>query len=147
MNIAEEVREFREMAPHIAGGVVGMVVDNPVQFAMVASGSYVITRGLGRLVRPNTISGALMTAAASYGLCMFLMAEARRRGVLVFRVRDPISGELVTLEELAERDAEVAAACDAEMSAAFAGERDPGPPLIDLDAVEREVKRRAADPG
>lgn len=139
MTALERLQEIRRHAPDVAGGLVGCVVDNPAQFAMVASGSYVITRGLSRLVRPNTLGGALMTAAASYGLCMYLMGEARRRGVLVFRVRDPITGDLVTTEELLERAADV--------SAAFAGERDPGPPLIDLDAIEREVKRRAADPG
>lgn len=145
MNIAESLEGLRRNAPDAAGGLVGLVVDNPVQFAMVASGSYVVTRGLGRLVRPTTIGGALMTAAASYGLCMFLMAEARRRGVLVFRVRDPITGELVTLGELAERSAAVdAALCDCGRDGCAP---DPAPPLIDLDAVEREVKRRADSPG
>lgn len=160
MNVAEELEEFRKMAPGIAGGLVGLVVDNPCQFAMVASGSYVVTRGLGRLVRPHTIGGALMTAAASYGVCWWLMGEARARGLLVFRVRDPITGELVTLEELEKRSAAAVAAFDAECvpapsrcSCGLDGcpcrdgcEPDPAP-LIDLDAVEREVKRRAADPG
>jgi hypothetical protein len=138
---AERLEELRRNVPGAAGVLVGLVVDNPAQFAAVASGSYVITRGLGRLVRPNTVSGALMTAAASYGLCWWLMGEARRRGVLVFRVRDPITGELMTLEELAERAAAVdGALCDCG--------RDHAPvPLIDLAAVEREVKRRAAPPG
>lgn len=139
MTAAERLEELRRNVPGAAGVLVGLVVDNPAQFAAVASGSYVITRGLGHLVRPNTISGALMTAAASYGLCWWLMGEARRRGVLVFRVRDPITGELITLEDLEERSAAVAAA--------LAGEHDPGPDLIDLDAVEREVRRRADSPG
>lgn len=139
MTALERLEEFRRDVPGAAGVLVGLVADNPAQFAAVASGSYVITRGLGRLVRPNTISGALMTAAASYGLCWWLMGEARRRGVLVFRVRDPITGELVTLEELEARSAAMAAALGAEPG--------PGPALIDLAALEREVKRRAAPPG
>lgn len=152
MNVAEELEEFRKMAPGVAGGLVGLVVDNPCQFAMVASGSYVVTRGLGRLVRPHTIGGALMTAAASYGLCLWLMGEARARGLLVFRVRDPITGELVTLEELDKRAAAGCVPAPSRCSCGLDGcpcrdGCEPAPPLIDLDAVEREVRRRADSPG
>jgi hypothetical protein len=135
----DRLEELRRTAPAIAGGVVGIIVDNPAQFAAVLSGSYVVTRGLGRLVRPHTVGGAVMTATASYALCWWLLGEARRRGVLTFKVRDPFSGDRVTLEELAERSKAAAAACDAEHG--------PAAPLIDLEAVEREVRRRAAPPG
>jgi hypothetical protein len=96
----ERLEEARRQAPAVAGALVGIVVDNPAQCALIASGSYVVTRGLGRLVRPSTFTGVLMTATASYALCWWLTAEARRRGLLTFRVRDPATGELVTLAEL-----------------------------------------------
>jgi len=96
----EQLEEARRRIPAVAGTAIGMVVDNPVQFATIISGSYVITRGLGRLVRPSGAAGILMTSAASYALCSWLLAEARRRGVLEFRVRHPVTGELVTLAEL-----------------------------------------------
>lgn len=142
MSALERLEELRRTAPDAAGGLVGLLVDNPAQFAMVASGAYVIGRGMARIVRPYGLAGIMMTAAASYGVCWWLLGEARRRGVLVFRVRDPITGELVTVEELAERAAAVdAALCDCEP-----GEHER-PPLIDLAAVEREVTRRATSPG
>lgn len=139
MNGAERLEDLRRDAPAAAAALVGCVADNPAQFAVVLSGSYVITRGLGRLVRPNTVGGALMTATASYALCWFLLGQARRRGVLEFKTRDPFTGELVTSAEFDRRLAESAGA--------FAGKLDPEAPLIDLEAVEREVKRRAASPG
>jgi hypothetical protein len=100
VNTLERLEELRRRTPDIAGGVVGAVIDNPAQFALVASGSYVVTRALGRLVRPTGPASALMTATASYALCWWLLAEARRRGLIVFRVRHPVTGELVTLAEL-----------------------------------------------
>lgn len=100
MNAPERLEELRRRAPAIAGAVVGAVADNPAQCAVVASGAFVITRGLGRLVRPTTATAALMTATASYALCWWLIGEAQRRGLLVFRVRHPVTGELVTLAEL-----------------------------------------------
>lgn len=106
----DRLEEARRRAPAVAGAVVGIVVDNPVQFAVIASGSYVVTRGLARLVRPYGPAGILMTSVASYALCAWLLAEARRRGVLEFRTRDPATGELVTFAELAELEREAAAA-------------------------------------
>lgn len=100
MTLPSRLEELRTRAPAIAGAVVQVVADNPAQLALVASGAYVVTRGLGRLVRPNSMGGAIMTAVASYALCGWLVGEAQRRGVLVFRVRDPVTGELVTLAEL-----------------------------------------------
>lgn len=141
MTAVDRLEELRRTVPAVAGGVVGIIVDNPAQFAAVLSGSYVVTRGLGRLVRPHTVGGAVMTATASYALCWWLLGEARRRGVLTFKVRDPITGDRVTLEELAERGAAVdGALCDC-------GREHEPVSLIDLDAVEREVKRRAAPTG
>lgn len=138
----ERLEELRRTAPDVAGGLVGLVVDNPAQFAMVASGAYVVTRALGRIVRPYGFAGCMMTAAASYGMCWWLLAEARRRGVLVFRVRHPVTGELLTVEELAEHEAAIESAlCDCGR------DEQERPPLIDLAAVEREVARRAAPPG
>lgn len=99
--IGERLEEARKRAPAVAGALVGLVVDNPAQFAVVVSGSYVVTRMMARAVRPYGTAGVLMTAAASYGVCWWLLGEARRRGVLEFRVRGP-HGELVTLAELAE---------------------------------------------
>lgn len=103
--IAERLEEARKRAPALAGGLVGLVVDNPAQFAVVVSGSYVITRMMVRAVRPYGPAGVFMTAAASYAVCLWLMSEGRRRGILEFRVRGP-HGELVTLAELAELAAE-----------------------------------------
>lgn len=100
MSAAERLEAVRRELPVTAGALVGLVVDNPAQFAAVASGSYVITRAMFRVVRPYGIAGALLTAAASYGLSVFLIGEARRRGLLEFRVRGP-GGELLTLAELA----------------------------------------------
>jgi hypothetical protein len=97
--IGDRLEAARRRAPELAGGLVGLVVDNPAQFAMITAGSYVVTRMMARAVRPYGPAGVLMTAAASYGVCWWLMAEARRRGILEFRVRDP-HGELVTLAEL-----------------------------------------------
>lgn len=104
--IAETLEEARRKIPALAGGVVGVVLDNPAQFAVVLSGAYVISRGLGRLVRPTTLGGIVMTSVASYAMCQWLLGEAQRRGVLEFRTRDPATGELVTLEELAAVAAE-----------------------------------------
>ena len=143
--LAERLEDFRRDVPGAAGVLVGLVVDNPAQFAMVASGAYVVTRALARVVRPYGVAGYMMTAAASYGVCWWLLGEARRRGVLVFRVRDS-DGELVTLDELAEREAARGEAAFTAAAAAFAGKSEPGP-LVDLDALEREVARRATSPG
>jgi hypothetical protein len=87
----------RRQVPAVAGVVAGLVVDNPAQFAIIASGSYVVTRTLGNLVRPRTPLQALMTATVAYGVSWWLLGEARRRGVLVFKVRDA-HGCLVPLE-------------------------------------------------
>jgi len=100
VNALERLEELRRRTPDIAGGLVCAVVDNPAQFALVASGSFVITRAIGRLVRPTGLASGLMTATASYALCTWLLAEARRRGLITFRVRHPVTGELVTLAEL-----------------------------------------------
>lgn len=100
MNPPERLEEIRRRIPAIAGSLVGTIADNPAQCAVVVSGAYVVTRGLGRLVRPTSFTGILMTACASQALCMWLLGEAQRRGVLTFRVRHPVTGELVTLAEL-----------------------------------------------
>lgn len=139
MSALEVLEEVRRRIPATVGATAGIIADNPAQFAVIASGSYVVTRGLGRLVRPYTIGGALMVGVASYAACSWLLAEAQRRGVLEFKVRDPVTGELVTTAELAELEREAAKAFTETCCAA--------PPLIDLDALEREVKRRAAPPG
>lgn len=99
--ITEQLEEARRRIPAVAGGVVGLVLDNPAQFAVVLSGSYVVTRGLGRLVRPHTLGGVLMTSVTSYAVCWWLVGEAQRRGVLEFRARDA-HGCLVPIGELAE---------------------------------------------
>lgn len=104
--IADRLEAARKRAPEVAGGLVGLVVDNPAQFAMITAGSYVVTRMMARAVRPYGPVGVLMTAAASYGVCWWLLGEAQRRGVLEFRVRAP-NGELVTVAELGR----LAAAC------------------------------------
>jgi hypothetical protein len=104
--IAETLEEARRKIPALAGGVVGVMLDNPAQFAVVFSGAYVVTRGLGRLVRPTTLGGMVMTSVTSYAVCWWLIGEARARGLLEFRTRDPATGELVTLEELAAVAAE-----------------------------------------
>lgn len=108
--IADRLEATRKRAPELAGGLVALVVDNPAQFAVVVSGSYVVTRMMARAVRPYGPVGVLMTAAASYGVCWWLMSEARRRGILEFRVRGP-HGELVTLAELAELAAAAQCPC------------------------------------
>jgi len=107
----EHLEAARRRAPAIAGAVVGVIADNPAQCALVVSGAYVVTRGLGRLVRPSTVAGAVMTACVSQAVCWWLVGEAQRRGVLVFRVRDPATGALVTLAELAELAAASGGCC------------------------------------
>lgn len=106
----ERLEEARRQLPATVGAAAGIIADNPAQFAVIASGSYVVTRGLGRLVRPHTIGGALAVSVASYAACWWLLIEARRRGVLEFNVRDPATGELVTLAEFAELEREAAKA-------------------------------------
>jgi hypothetical protein len=91
--------------PAAAGDVVGFVVDNPAQCALIASGAYVVTRGLGRLVRPYGMAGIVATSLVSYAACRWLVGEAVSRGVLQLRARHPVTGLLVTLAEL---DAELA---------------------------------------
>jgi hypothetical protein len=93
----ERLEQVRTDLPAVAGTVVGLVADNPAQFAMILSGSYVVTRGLARMVRPSSLGGILLTATASYGVCLWMLGEARRRGVLTFKTRDA-SGQLVPLE-------------------------------------------------
>lgn len=136
MSARERLEEARRRIPATVGATAGLIADNPVQFAMIASGSYVVTRGLGRLVRPDTLGGVLMTAAASWGVCMWLLGEARSRGLIELKVRGP-GGELVTLAELGELGEPCG--CGRDHAAAAA-------PLIDLDAIEREVARRRAAP-
>ena len=90
----------RKRLPAAAGDVVGFVVDNPAQCALVASGAYVVTAALGRLVRPYGLPGIVATSLVSYAACRWLLGEAIARGVLELRARHPITGELVTLAEL-----------------------------------------------
>lgn len=139
MSPLEVLEEARRRIPATVGAAAGIIADNPAQFAVIVSGSYVVTRGLGRLVRPYTLGGVLMVGVTSYAACWWLLAEAQRRGVLEFKVRDPVTGELVTTAELAELERDAAKA--------FV-EQSTRPPLIDFDAVEREAaSRRAAAPG
>ena len=112
MSTRAGLEEMRRRLPAVAGAAVGLVADNPAQFALVVSGSYVVTRGLGRLVRPTTLGGALMTATVSYAACWWLFGEAQRRGVLTFRVRHPVTGELVTLAELGAGPCPCGGECD-----------------------------------
>jgi hypothetical protein len=98
--ITEKLEAARRRVPAATGAVVGLVLDNPVQFSVVLCGSYVVTRGLGRLVRPMGAGGILMTSVTSYAVCWWLLGEARRRGLFVLRYRHPVTGELVTLEQL-----------------------------------------------
>ena len=106
MSIADQLDGIRKRAPEIAADLAAVVVDNPAQFAMIASGAYVVTRGLARVVRPYGAPGILATSLASWGVCWWLLGEARRRGVLTFYVRDPLTGDRITVGELEERYAE-----------------------------------------
>lgn len=106
MMALDRLEDTRKRLPELAGAAAGVVADNPLQFATIVSGAYVVTRIMHRLAGPETLPGALMTAAASYAACRWILAEAQARGVLVFRQRDPVTGELITGAEFEARYAE-----------------------------------------
>ena len=128
---------LRKRLPAAAGEVIEFTLDNPAQCAVIVSAGYVITTGLARLVRPYGLPGIVAVSAVSYVASRWLVGEAIDRGLLEFRTRHPVTGELVTLAEL---DAELAAIRDV-----FDGEPAAAAPLIDLDAIQREVDRRAGE--
>jgi hypothetical protein len=71
-----------------------------------------VTAALGRLVRPYGLAGIAATSLVSYAACRWLIGEAIARGVLEFRARHPVTGELVTLAELELELAELAELAD-----------------------------------
>lgn len=101
---------LRKRLPAAAGDVVGFMLDNPAQCALIASGAYVVTAGLGRLVRPYSLPGIMATSLVSYAACRWLIGEAIARGVIELRTRHPLTGQLVTLAELERELAELGCA-------------------------------------
>lgn len=99
MTAVARMDEVRQKLPEVTARVVEVLADNPAQCGLIISGSFCVARIYGHLVRPRTPIQILMTTAMAYATSMYLVKEARRRGLLVIRVRDE-NGCLVPVDEL-----------------------------------------------
>ena len=99
MSTLEKLDETREKLPEAIGEIARIVIDNPVQFAAIGAGSWVTASILMNLVKPRGIVGCASTGFIAYLASLFIMTEAKKRGLLVIRVRDE-NGCLVPLKDL-----------------------------------------------
>lgn len=88
MTAIARIEELRDEAPEAIGRVARVILDNPGQFAIIASGSYCVARAVGTMVRPRTLPQALMAGTAAWAASWWLLSEARRRGLITFYGRD-----------------------------------------------------------
>ena len=94
--LEDRVETVRTTLPHVAAVATQLVVDNPVQFGLVAAGSLVLARAAVNIVKPRTPLEFLALLCVLEFASPLLIRKAMDTGLLKFRIRDE-SGQLVPL--------------------------------------------------
>ena len=83
-----KLENARETLPESIGSAARVIVDNPKEFAVVAAGSFVLTRIACNAVQPRNPFEAGAVFLVSQLACVYLFGKAVDKGVLNFRLRD-----------------------------------------------------------
>lgn len=86
--MTDEIDRAAQQLPGAMATFTQLLVDNPAQFALVASGSFVITRAAVSIVRPRTPAQALALFVFLQLAMPKLAMAAVDKGWITFRVRD-----------------------------------------------------------
>lgn len=99
------VESIRKVLPEKVKEAAQIVIDNPSQFALVASGSFVFSRIMMNLVKPKNLPEALAVMLVCQAGGSYLAMKAVENGVIKFKVRDA-HGCLVPYEIGGAQDAD-----------------------------------------